>query len=68
MRHIVAIELLAAAQGIDFHRPLQTFGGARARAHRLVRQRVPYLDQVDRIFAPDIAADRAELVDGDRAR
>ena len=51
---IVGIELLAAAQGIDFHAPLAT-SQRLARAHRLVRERVPFY-QVDRILAPDIAA------------
>jgi histidine ammonia-lyase len=51
---IVAIELLAAAQGIDFRRPLET-SPALARAHRLLRGRVAFLDR-DRPPAPDIAA------------
>ena len=56
---IVGIELLAAAQGIDFHAPLAT-SQRLARTHRLVRERVPFY-QVDRILAPDIAA-ATELV------
>jgi histidine ammonia-lyase len=50
--HVLAIELLCAAQGIDFHRPLQAGVGSR-RAHRLIRERVPRLTQ-DRVLAPDI--------------
>src|SRR5262249_44046245 len=37
---IVAAELLAAAQGIDFHAPLQTSASLQT-AHRAVRMRVP---------------------------
>ena len=51
---IVGIELLAAAQGIDFHRPLAT-SPRLAAVHALLRARVTFYD-VDRILAPDIAA------------
>jgi len=51
---IVAIELLAAAQGIDFRAPLKTSPGL-ADAHALVRSRVRFYDH-DRYFAPDITA------------
>jgi len=54
---IVAIELLAAAQGIDFRAPLRT-SPLLAQAHALVRERVPFYDH-DRYFAPDIGAIRA---------
>jgi histidine ammonia-lyase len=57
---IVAIELLAAAQGIDFRAPLETSPPLRA-AHQQIRARVPFYD-ADRPFAPDIEAIR-ELVD-----
>jgi histidine ammonia-lyase len=51
---IVAIELLAAAQGIDFRAPLKT--SARLQEiHALVRSRVAFYDH-DRYFAPDIGA------------
>src|SRR5207302_6749655 len=49
---VVAIELLAAAQGVDFRRPLQTSEPLR-RAHALIRSRAP-LWAVDRAFAPDL--------------
>jgi histidine ammonia-lyase len=52
--NIIAIELLAAAQGIDFHRPKETSAPLRE-AHALVRARAAFLDR-DRAFAPDIAA------------
>ena len=51
---IVAIELLAAAQGIDFRAPLKT--SARLEdVHKLVRAKVAFYDH-DRYFAPDITA------------
>jgi histidine ammonia-lyase len=59
---IIAIELLAAAQGLDFHRPLRS-SVALETLHRLLRRRVPRL-QRDRYFAPDIAAARALIIGG----
>lgn len=52
--HVIAIELLAAAQGIDFHSPLQTGTEAR-KAFALVRSVSPVVER-DRALAPDIAA------------
>ena len=57
LRTILAIEYLAAAQGIDFHKPLDT-SAALKQVHALLRARVPFLDR-DRFFAPDIAAAEA---------
>ncbi|HET7669412.1 MAG TPA: histidine ammonia-lyase [Burkholderiales bacterium] len=51
---IVAIELLAAAQGIDFRAPLRTSARLQE-VHALVRSRVAFYDH-DRYFAPDITA------------
>jgi histidine ammonia-lyase len=51
---IVAIELLAAAQGIDFRAPLKT-SPLLQEAHALVRSKAAFYDH-DRYFAPDIAA------------
>jgi len=51
---VIAIEWLAAAQGVDFHAPLQS-SPALERAHRLLRETVPTLTN-DRHFHPDIAA------------
>jgi histidine ammonia-lyase len=51
---IVAIELLSAAQGIDFQRPLKTSKALEALMSEL-RTTVPKLDE-DRFFAPDIEA------------
>jgi histidine ammonia-lyase len=49
---VVAIELLAAAQGCDFHAPLETSTPLEA-VRRLLRAQVPHLDD-DRYFHPDI--------------
>jgi histidine ammonia-lyase len=59
---IVAIELLAACQGIDFHRPLSTSPRLEA-AHARLRGLVPFLDR-DRYFAPDIEAARDLVLSG----
>jgi histidine ammonia-lyase len=62
VRHIVAIELLAAVQGLDFHAPLRTSRTLES-VRAAVRERVPPWEQ-DRWFAPDIAAVE-HLVDAD---
>jgi len=52
VRHILAIELLCASQGIDFRRPLRSSAPVE-RAHSIVRGLVPSLDR-DRPVSPDI--------------
>jgi histidine ammonia-lyase len=52
--NVVAIELLAAAQGCDFLAPLLS-SAPLERLRALIRSRVPTLVE-DRLFAPDIAA------------
>ncbi|MDO5090674.1 MAG: histidine ammonia-lyase [Cardiobacteriaceae bacterium] len=59
---VVGIEYLAAAQGIDFHRPLKT-SAALEKAHALLREQVAFYDK-DRLFAPDIAAAKAIVLSG----
>lgn len=59
---VIAIEWLAAAQGVDFHAPLQS-SAALGRAHRLLRESVPTLAD-DRHFHPDIAAANALVRSG----
>ena len=49
---IVAIELLAAAQGIDFRKPLKT-SPALEKIHAAIRDQVPFYEK-DRFFADDI--------------
>ncbi len=60
---IVGIELLAAAQGIDFHRPLKTSPHLE-HVHQQLRQRVPFFD-TDRFFAPDIEAAKQMVLRGE---
>jgi len=60
---IAAIELLAATQGVDLRRPLQTSPRLRD-AVALVREVVPFWDR-DRMFAPDLAAMRVRVERGD---
>jgi histidine ammonia-lyase len=52
-RAIIGIELLAAAQGCDFHLPLQSSPSLEA-VRALVRRHVPHLDD-DRYLHPDLA-------------
>jgi histidine ammonia-lyase len=54
VRHVLAIELLCAMQGIDFRRPLRAGAGVE-RAHAKVRAAVTFLDR-DRQLTPDIQA------------
>ncbi len=60
--HILGIELLAAAQGIEFLRPLTSSVPIES-AHALLRQKCPAMMQ-DRHLAPDIEAASALVRDG----
>ena len=51
---VVAIELLAATQGLEFHRPLKTSGALEKAAEGIRALVGPY--EQDRYFAPDIEA------------
>ena len=62
-RGVIAIELLAAAQGIDFRRPLKS-SPALESAHALLRRHVAFYDH-DRHFSPDIAAAKAVISSDD---
>jgi histidine ammonia-lyase len=64
--HILGIELLAAAQGIDFLRPLPS-SAVLEQVHALLRQNVPTMAQ-DRYLAPDIEHATALVRDGSLAR
>jgi histidine ammonia-lyase len=59
---VIGIELLAAAQGIEFHRPLKS-SAALERIIARVRSDVPHYS-ADRFFAPDIEAARSLVSDG----
>mgnify|MGYP001765245759 CR=1 FL=1 len=61
--HVLAIELLAAAQGCDFHGTLAS-SPALERVRTAIRARIPALDD-DRFFAPDIAAVAAMVLSGE---
>jgi histidine ammonia-lyase len=63
---VLGIELLAAAQGCDFHAPLASSVALEAVRARL-RAIVPGLDE-DRYFAPDIDAATTLVRDGALAR
>jgi histidine ammonia-lyase len=60
--NIVAIELLAAAQGIEFHRPLKTSAVLETLLARVRGVATPY--ERDRVFTPDIDAVRALVLGG----
>ncbi|MFQ5535245.1 MAG: histidine ammonia-lyase [Sphingomonadales bacterium] len=59
---IVAVELLAAAQGIDFRKPLRT-SEPLSRIHDDIRGQVAFYEQ-DRFFAPDLAKIKALVQSG----
>ena len=62
VRHILAIELMCAAQGLDYRAPLKAGRGA-ARGHQLVRELVAPLG-ADRVLSTDIAALAAAIARG----
>jgi histidine ammonia-lyase len=59
---VVGIELLAAAQGIDFHRPARSSQRLEM-THAEIRRDVPFY-AMDRYFAPDIEAARTWVKSG----
>lgn len=59
---ILAIEWLAAAQGLEFRRPLRSSDHVEE-AWQLLREAVPFYDR-DRYFAPDIAKATALILSG----
>jgi len=61
LRRILAIEILAACQGIDFHAPLNT-GGEALKAHALVRNVSAHVE-ADRSLAADIEAVAVQIAD-----
>ena len=64
--HILGIELLAAAQGIDFLRPLHS-SAPLEQVHALLRERCPAMVQ-DRYLAPDIEQATQLVTQGELAR
>ena len=59
---IIAIELLAACQGIEFRRPTRS-SPLLEEIHARIRRHVPAYEQ-DRFFAPDIAAAKELILSG----
>lgn len=59
---ILAIELLAACQGVDFRAPLKT-SRLLERAKQILRKEVPFYGQ-DRYFAPDIEKSKKLISSG----
>jgi len=64
--HILGIEWLAAAQGIEFLRPLQS-SAVLEQAHALLRTEIAAMHE-DRYLAPDIAHATALVHSGALAR
>ena len=60
--NVIGVELLAAAQGCDFHAPMRS-SEALERARACLRAEVPSLEE-DRYFAPDMAAATALVRSG----
>jgi histidine ammonia-lyase len=52
VRKVIGMELLCAAQGLDFRRPLKPGAGVRA-AHDALRHSIPHLEG-DRFLRPDL--------------
>ena len=61
VQYVLAIEILAAAQGIDFL-DNRTPGKGTEAVHKMVRSLVPHLDE-DRVLTPDIMAIRGAIRD-----
>src|SRR3954462_1444937 len=62
VRHVLAIELMCAAQGLDFRAPLKPGHGA-AVGHRLVRELVRPLER-DRVLSTDMMTLSAAIARG----
>jgi histidine ammonia-lyase len=60
---IVGVELIAAAQGVDYHAPLKTSAKLQ-QLHAKVRALSPHLDR-DRYWADEMAALQAAVLKGD---
>ncbi len=65
-RHVIAIEWLCAAQGVDFGHP-EYLGKGTKIAHDLLRDHVTALDH-DRVMYPDIEKAVQLIIDGDVIR
>jgi histidine ammonia-lyase len=59
---VIAVELMAAAEGIDYHAPLKTSPGLQA-VHDAVRAHSPHIT-ADRYWADEMAALQAAVLAG----
>ena len=60
---VIAVELMAAAEGIDYHAPLRTSPKLQ-QVHAAVRARSPHFT-ADRYWADEMAALQAAVLNGD---
>ena len=60
---VIAIELIAAAQGVDYHCPLET-SPALQKLHAQIRALSPHLE-TDRYWADEMAALQAAVLAGE---
>ena len=60
---VVGVELIAAAQGVDFRAPLKT-SSILKKVHQSIRERVPHYTE-DRFFAPDMEQATNMVLEGD---
>ncbi len=63
---VLAIEVVSAAQALDFHKPLRPGAGVEA-VYKLVREAVPHLS-TDRYLRPEVAKVREMIRRGDLIR
>ncbi len=63
LEHILAIELMAATQALDFHRPLKP-SPVTGKVCELIRNQVPMLTE-DRFLYPDIMAIQHQIHEGE---
>ncbi len=59
---VLAVELLCAAQGVDYHHPLRP-GAGTAPVHELIRRHVPHMDH-DRVIYDDLQTVTELIRDG----
>ncbi|MBU8879926.1 histidine ammonia-lyase [Bacillus sp. FJAT-29790] len=59
VQKVVSIELLTAAQALEFHRPLR-FGAGTSLVYQLIREQIPKWTE-DRVFYPDLETINREV-------
>ncbi|MGE6376847.1 histidine ammonia-lyase [Peribacillus muralis] len=63
LEYILAIELMAATQAMDFHHPLKP-APITEKVYRLIRSKVPTVKE-DRVFHPDIEVIKGQIHEGE---